>query len=34
MKNEILRYKEFAENAMNSYDCLKLLRKYYDRVVE
>lgn len=34
MKNEILRYKEFAENAINSYDCLKLLRKYYDRVVE
>lgn len=34
MKNEILRYKEFAENARNSYDCLKLLRKYYDRVVE
>ena len=34
MKNEILRYKEFAENATNSYDCLKLLRKYYDMVVE
>ena len=34
MKNEILRYKEFAENAINSYDCLKLLRKYYDMVVE
>ena len=34
MKKEILRYKEFAENAINSYDCLKLLRKYYDMVVE
>lgn len=34
MKNEILRYKEFAENAINSYDCLKLLRKYYEMVVE
>ena len=34
MKNEILRYREFAENAINSYDCLKLLRKYYDMVVE
>ena len=33
MKNEILRYKEFAENAINSYDCLKLLRKYYDKVI-
>ena len=34
MKNEILRYREFAANAINSYDCLKLLRKYYDMVVE
>ena len=34
MRNEILRYKEFAENAINSYDCLKLLHKYYDRVIE
>lgn len=34
MKNEILRYREFAQNAINSYDCLKLLRKYYDMVVE
>lgn len=34
MKNEILRYREFAENAINSYECLKLLRKYYDMVVE
>lgn len=34
MKNEILRYKEFAANSKNSFDCLKLLRKYYDMVVE
>lgn len=34
IKKEILRYKEFAENAKNSYECLKVLRKYYDKVVE
>lgn len=34
LKKEVLRYREFAENAINSYDCLKLLRKYYDMVVE
>ena len=33
LMKEIERYKEFAENASNSYECKKLLRKYYYKVV-
>lgn len=29
MKKEIKRYKEFAELAINSLDCLEILDKYY-----
>ena len=33
LRKEMDRYKEFAENASNSYECKKLLRKYYHMVV-
>lgn len=29
MKKEVKRYLEFAKNALNSWECLKLLKKYY-----
>ena len=33
MKKEIKRYEEFAKNAENSYECLKILENYYYKVV-
>ena len=33
LRKEIDRYKEFATNASNSHECLKLLREYYYMVV-
>lgn len=29
-RKEVKRYFEFAENALNSFECLKLLKKYYE----